>query len=266
VCLVQELEAAQQLLQQQKEVLAGLHAEEKAADSGFRRQYAHLDATPHLTALYKARLAHASGSAGGGTPPLPEATSGRLRAAADKAHAPRSSAVGAQQAAQTPRNASKALAHLPAAGAAASTVQSPAATTKAAPGATATPGSAGLFHGHQHVPVIAAGGQGQSSCKPEERVPLLGPPGMVAVQLHDSQRPDGIDAAAWARFTELHAARAQLELATRQQAAKVRRHTPAPAMHECHCLLLHLGARQVAHTLCTLGAATALLVCCRCCA
>lgn len=49
----------------------------------------------------------------------------------------------------------------------------------------------------------------------------LGPPEVAVVQIYDDQMPEGLDEMLWQRFVELHASRAQLDLAVREQTAKV---------------------------------------------
>lgn len=171
--LLQELAATQQLQGQQQEVLSAVHAEERATDSSFKRQFAQLDVTitPRLTALYKARLIPAAQAASG-------------------------SASGPSK--QQPEPTASAELTFP------------------------QPHLGGNMHGSgSGSAAAAAAGAGASHSSEPELVTPLGVVEMLVVPLQDSQCPEGLDEALWLRFEELRSARAQLELESRQQAAKV---------------------------------------------
>lgn len=69
----------------------------------------------------------------------------------------------------------------------------------------------------------------------------LGPPEVAVVQIYDEQMPEGLDETLWQRFVELHASRAQLDLAAREQTAKV---GPCRVLRLSSC---RLWRRQFSH-------------------
>jgi hypothetical protein len=227
-CVPQELACTQQLLLQQQEALSALHAEEKAADSTFKRQFGHMDAAPHLAALYKARLALAHGSS---PPEAPAASPSHLQARPGMGRAGgngRSSAVGAAVSPRPP--SSHAVSARAAAGKAAAAASSAADATAAGAGSEVS--AVLVFAAQQlqgpHAPAKGKAPTASAAAAAAKREDgslshhPLGPAEMVAVQLQgDSQRPEGLDEGLWLHFTELHAARTQLELASWQQAAQV---------------------------------------------
>jgi len=230
----------QQLYDQQQEALAALHAEEKAADRAFKRDFAHVDplVLPTLASLYKTRLVPKAdqGSSSAGLVGQAAAPTGRAGSASRAAVgvSPRQRGAQAGVAAGSPRTVKPgqqaagrtegALSALQAQTdnqelASAELAFSPLqlAVGQAAAGAADAAAAAASGSGNGG----AARASSALSAAQRELCGPLGPPEVLLVELSDGQMPEGLDDLLWQRFVELHGARARLDYAVREQTAGV---------------------------------------------
>jgi hypothetical protein len=255
VSLLQELAVTQHLHDQQQEALAALHAEEKATDRAFKRDFGHVDplVLPHLAAMYKTRIRPVGNStAGSGLAGQHSSTAAAAGAAAAAPVAQWSGRVGSASRGSVGPSPRGQRGGQPAASPRASKIG--AAGQLASPGGRQGAGSQGaadsasasaelaftplnLKPGHRPgsaapAPGAAAGASGSgaqqhgragglTAAQQQELSGPLGLPEVEVVQLSEGQMPEGVDDDLWFRFVELHAARAQLDLVVREQTAKV---------------------------------------------
>lgn len=274
MALLQELAVTQHVHDQQQQALAALHAEEKAADRAFKRDFGHIDplVLPHLAAMYKARIRPADSPTGGGGLGGQHSTAAAAAAAAAAAQpsgcagsasrgsvGPSPRALRGGQPAASPR-----AFKIGAAGQLASAGrQGPGAASQGASDSVSAsaelaftplnlkpghrPGSAAAA-GNQAAAAAAAGSGasgsgaqhgragGLTAAQQKELCGPLGLPEVEVLQLSEAQMPEGLEYDLWLRFVELHAARTQLDLVVREQTAKVSgvRHLN-PMPHEGGC-------------------------------
>lgn len=212
---MQELAEVQQLHDQEHEALVALHAEERKSDRGLKREFAEADAAimPKLVALYKARLAPAAAAAAPGSL-AGAAAAGAGFVASSSSGLPSTMAAQTAAAGSTGTTAPGSL-ELEFAPMSYSTASVAALISSAAGGGAAV------------AAVWSGSGSGDGGGAADLRAPL-GPAAVQVSALSDAQRPEGLDVGLWERFVEYTAARGELDIAVREETAKVRC-PPAPA-------------------------------------